>query len=72
MLFIDGVVDKKKRRGKHGCYSLYSIPVVMITVVGYELNVKLSRAMGADGYITKPFSQQNLLDTIARFLKSPK
>jgi len=49
-----------------------AIPVVMLTAVGYELNVELSRGMGADGYIIKPFSQQNLLDTIARFLRSRK
>lgn len=48
------------------------IPVVMLTAVGYELNVKLGQEMGADGYITKPFSHQNLLNTIDRFLKSPK
>jgi len=48
-----------------------AIPVVMLTAVGYELNVELARGMGADGYITKPFSQQNLLDMIARFLKVP-
>jgi CheY-like chemotaxis protein len=27
--------------------------------------------MDADGYMTKPFSQQDLLDTIDRFLRSP-
>jgi len=46
-----------------------AIPVVMITAVGYDLNVELSREMGADGYMTKPFSQQDLLDTVSRFLK---
>ncbi len=49
-----------------------AIPVVMLTAIGYELNVELSHAMGADGYMTKPFSQQDLLDTVDRFLKSPK
>ena len=49
-----------------------TIPVVMLTAVGYELNVELSREMGADGYITKPFSQQDLLNTVDRFLKSCK
>ena len=48
---------------------IQAIPVVMLTAVGYELNMKLSREMGADGYITKPFSQQVLLDTIAQFSK---
>ncbi len=48
------------------------IPIVMLTGLGYELNVKLSKEMGADGYITKPFTSQDLLDAIDRFLKIPK
>ena len=48
-----------------------TIPVVMLTALGHELNVELGQEMGADGYITKPFSHQDLLDTIGRFLKSP-
>lgn len=51
--------------------AIQAVPVVMLTAVSYELNVELSRGMGADGYITKPFSQQNLLDTITRLLKDP-
>lgn len=46
-----------------------AIPVVMLTAIGHELNVKLSKEMGADGYITKPFSLKDLLDTISQFLK---
>jgi len=49
-----------------------AIPVVMLTAVGYELNKKLAKEVGADGYITKPFSPQGLLNTIGQFLKSPK
>jgi len=48
------------------------IPIGMLTDLGYELNVKLSKEMGADGYITKPFTSQDLLDAIGRFLKSSK
>ena len=44
------------------------IPVVMVTAVGQELNRMFATQMGADGYITKPFQLQNLLDTIGRFL----
>jgi len=40
----------------------------MLTALGQELNVKLGQEMGADGYITKPFSSQMLLDTVNRFL----
>lgn len=47
------------------------IPVVMLTAVGHELNKKLAERMGANDYITKPFTQQDLLHTIGQFLKSP-
>ena len=45
-----------------------TIPVVMLTAVGYELNVELSREMGADGYITKPFSADELLRQVKQVL----
>jgi len=47
------------------------IPVLMLTAMGYELNKKLAERIGADGYITKPFSRQKLLDIINQFLPSP-
>ncbi len=47
-----------------------AIPVVMLTAVDHELNVKLSRELGADGYITKPFRSQELLDSVDSFLLS--
>lgn len=49
-----------------------TIPVVMLTAVDQELDRKLCADMGADQYITKPFSPQELLDTIDRLLKSPE
>jgi two-component system alkaline phosphatase synthesis response regulator PhoP len=48
-----------------------AIPVVMLSAVGYELNVKLGQQIGASGYITKPFTPRDLLDAVVRFLKSP-
>ena len=48
------------------------IPVVMLTALGYELNKKLARSMGADGYLTKPFTQKELLDTIGKSLEIPR
>ena len=48
------------------------IPVVMLTAVGHELNKELAKKIDADGYITKPFSLQDLLHTIKQFLKCPK
>ncbi len=48
-----------------------TIPVVMVSAIGYELNVKLSQEIGADGYIIKPFNRRDLRDAIDRCLKSP-
>jgi CheY-like chemotaxis protein len=45
------------------------IPVVMLTAVGYDLNKKLAKQMGADGYVTKPFSRQQLMDAIDQLLE---
>ncbi len=44
------------------------IPVVMLTAMGYELNKELARKLGAEGYITKPFTRQGLLEVISKFL----
>ena len=46
-----------------------AIPVVMLTGVGHGLNKKLGQKIGADGYITKPFSTKELLNTIAELLE---
>ena len=44
------------------------ISVVMLTGIGHELNKKLAKEIGADGYITKPFTLLELLNTIKHFL----
>jgi CheY-like chemotaxis protein len=49
-----------------------AIPVVMLTGLGNEVDKRLAKEMGADGYITKPFTLQNLKKTIGRLLKSPR
>ena len=48
------------------------IPVIMLTGLGFELNKKLAEEVGADGYITKPFTLEQLLDAIGKFLEIPK
>ena len=56
--------------GYTACYEIKrdettrAIPVVMLTGIGHELNGKLAQEIGADGYITKPFELQELLDTV--------
>ena len=47
--------------GLTACYAIKkdpatkSIPVIMVTAIGFELNIKLSQQMGATSYVTKPF-----------------
>ncbi len=48
------------------------IPVVMLTGLGYELNKKLAGEVGADGYLTKPFTTSGLLETVGKFSETPK
>jgi CheY-like chemotaxis protein len=43
-----------------------NIPVVMLSSIGHDLNKKLAKQVGADGYITKPFSRQDLIDAISQ------
>ncbi len=45
------------------------IPVIMLTAIDQRLNKKLSADLGANDYIIKPFHPQELLDSIARFIK---
>ncbi len=44
------------------------IPIIMLTGVGHELNKKFSQEVGADGYITKPFSLPELREKISELL----
>jgi DNA-binding response OmpR family regulator len=42
--------------------------IIMLTAKGREAEVSKGLSLGADAYITKPFSNQELLATIARLL----
>ncbi len=60
--------------GYTACYRLKSdrttreIPVVMLTAIDHELNVRLSQEIGSQSYIVKPFQPQELVDTVMRLL----
>ena len=47
------------------------IPVIMVSARGDKLDQEYAGDMGADSYITKPFSAQELLDTVNCLLKIP-
>lgn len=74
LILMDILMPKKD--GLQALYEIKSnlatkaIPVVMLTAVDQELDRKLCAELGAAHYITKPFSPQELLDTIDRLLKS--
>ncbi len=44
------------------------IPVIILTAVSHELNKKFAMETGADGYITKPFTTQELMGVITPLL----
>jgi len=45
------------------------LPVIMLTALGRSEHVRRGLALGADGYITKPYSKKILTDTISAVLK---
>ena len=47
------------------------LPVVMLTAKDDAADIRRGLALGADGYITKPYSKNILADTIRRVLKTP-
>jgi DNA-binding response OmpR family regulator len=47
---------------------LGAMKVVMITAKGRDIEVAKGLALGADAYITKPFSTQDLLDQVKLLL----
>ena len=64
-----------KMDGLTACYAIKndpatkSIPVIMVTAIGFELNIKLSQQMGVNAYVTKPFTPKDLFDRIAKVLQ---
>ncbi len=44
------------------------IPVVMVTTEGSEAKVTEAKESGADGYLTKPFTADQLRDTLGSYL----
>ena len=46
------------------------IPVIILTGIGHDLNKKFAEEMGADEYITKPFTRESLLKRMRQLLIS--
>jgi CheY-like chemotaxis protein len=59
--------DVLGRLRRHPDYAL--LPIVMLTVKADTNDIQQGLALGADGYVTKPYSKEVLADTIGRVLK---
>ena len=62
-----------RRDGYEVCQELRSagwndLKIVMLTAKGREAEVTKGLAVGADSYVTKPFSTSELVDTVVRLL----
>jgi DNA-binding response OmpR family regulator len=44
-----------------------NIPIFMLTGLGFDLNKMLGQDIGTDGYITKPFKVEELLEIINNY-----
>jgi DNA-binding response OmpR family regulator len=68
MPHLDGFAVAQRIRADHGS----SIAIVMLTAKGQEAEVAKGVALGADLYVTKPFSTRDLVADIRRILdRSP-
>ncbi|MBA2445202.1 MAG: response regulator, partial [Nocardioidaceae bacterium] len=62
-----------RRDGYEVCQQLRSsgwadLKIVLLTAKGREAEVTKGLALGADAYVTKPFSTTDLVDTVNRLL----
>ena len=48
------------------------IPVVMVTGLNHQLNMRLAEELKADGYLNKPISPHELSDKISQYLCNDK
>ena len=72
LILMDIMMPKKD--GYAACHDIKTdpvtrnIPVVMLTAIGHQLNKEFAESVGADGYVTKPFTRQGLIDAISPLL----
>jgi DNA-binding response OmpR family regulator len=61
---IDGFSVAQRIRAERGS----SVAIVMLTAKGQEAEIAKGLAMGADLYVTKPFSTRDLVTDVQRLL----
>jgi DNA-binding response OmpR family regulator len=45
------------------------IPIIMLTAKAQESDIKMGETVGADAYVKKPFTSEELMEVIKSFLK---
>jgi DNA-binding response OmpR family regulator len=71
LILLDVMLPKKD--GFEVCQAIRAggragIKIVMLTAKGRETEIAKGRALGADDYVTKPFSTRELVGLVARLL----
>lgn len=61
---LDGFTVAQRIRSEHG----HRVAIVMLTAKGQEAEIAKGLALGADLYVTKPFSTRDLVADVARLL----
>ncbi|TMH84753.1 MAG: response regulator [Betaproteobacteria bacterium] len=61
--------DLLAKMRRHPIYSM--LPIVMLTAKSDPDDIRRGLGLGADGYVTKPYSKNILAGTIQRVLKQP-
>src|SRR5438128_3376708 len=61
------LLEKKKCRDLKGSAEFNSIPVIMVTSKDSMSDKFWGQHHGADGYVTKPFTREELLRAVRRF-----
>ena len=65
---LDGFQVCEQLRAEHGS----DMGIIMLTARGREAEVAKGLALGADAYVTKPFSTRDLVETVHKLLGTPR
>jgi two-component system, chemotaxis family, chemotaxis protein CheY len=60
----EGLIALKKLKALDG-----NVPVIMISAVGQDTVQEECKKLGAADYITKPFSEEDVLEKVGKYLK---
>ena len=50
--------------------ALKSIPVIVLTAKGQQQDRRLAEEIGSDGFMTKPFSNRDVIDNVRRLIRA--